>query len=121
MSGAHIHANEIQKTIEPVCQPAQELIRRHEQGAVQAVVPQVAYRRVQLNRNGLRPADLLALQRTLGNRQVQRMVARRGEDAADEQQVETTEEDAESTVQTIPAVGAPSDLSREGRIALSGR
>ena len=39
------------------------------------MTPQVAYRRVQLNRNGLRPADLLALQRTVGNRAVQRMMA----------------------------------------------
>ena len=68
-------ANEVQKTIEPVRQPARELIRQQEQGPVQAVAPQVAYRRVQLNRNGLRPADLLALQRTVGNRAVQRMMA----------------------------------------------
>ena len=42
---------------------------------MQAVTPQVAYRRVQLNRDGLRPADLLAFQRAVGNRAVQRMVA----------------------------------------------
>ena len=50
MSDAHIHANEVQKTIEPVRQPGRELIRQQEQGPVQAVAPQVAYRRVQLNR-----------------------------------------------------------------------
>ena len=54
-----------------------ELIRRQEQGPAQAVAPQVAYRRVQLNPNGLRSADLLALQRAVGNRSVQRMVAQR--------------------------------------------
>ena len=68
MSGAHIRANEVQKTIEPARQPGRELIRQQEQGPVQAVTPQVAYRRVQLNRNGLRPANLLALQRAVGNR-----------------------------------------------------
>ena len=52
---------------------------------MQAVAAQVAYRRVQLNRNGPRPADLRALQRTVGNRQVQRMLARRV-DSADVQQ-----------------------------------
>ena len=77
MSGAHIRANEVQKTIEPVRQPGRELIRQQEQGPAQAVAPQAAYRRAQLNRNGLRPADLLALQRAVGNRTVQRMVAQR--------------------------------------------
>ena len=114
MSGAHTRAGEVQKTTEPVCQPGRELIRRHEQGPAQAVAPQDAYRRAQRNRNGLRSTDLLALQRAVGNRGVQRMVARHVADAADEQQVETTEEDAESTVQTIPAVGAPSDLYAQG-------
>ena len=74
MSGAHVRANEVQKTLEPVRQPGQELIRQQEQGPVQAVAPQAAFRRVQLNRDGLRPAEILALQRAVGNRQVQRMV-----------------------------------------------
>jgi len=60
-----------------VRQPEPELIRRQEQGPAHAVAPQDAYRRAQLNRNGLRPADLLALQRAVGNRGVQRMVAQR--------------------------------------------
>ncbi len=45
---------------------------QHEQLPVQAVTPQVAYRRAQINRSGLAAADLLSLQHTLGNRQVQR-------------------------------------------------
>jgi hypothetical protein len=77
MSGAHIRANEVQKTIEPVRQPGRELLRQQEQGTAQAVAPQDAYRRVQLNRDAPRPADLLALQRAAGNRSVQRMVAQR--------------------------------------------
>ena len=105
MSGAHIRANEVQKTTEPVRQPGRELIRQQEQGPVQAVARQAAYRRVQLNRDGLRPADLLALQRAVGNRQVQRMVAK----ANDEQQDETAEEASERTVQTKLSVGAPND------------
>ena len=84
MSSARIHANEVQKTIEPVRQPGRELIRQQEQGPVQAVAPQAAYRRVQLNRNGLRPADLLALQRTVGNRAVQRMLAKANDEQQDE-------------------------------------
>jgi hypothetical protein len=117
MSGAHIRANEVQKTTEPVRQPGREIIRRHEQGPVQAEAPQVAYRRVQLNRNGLRPADLLALQRTVGNRALQRMVAK----ANDEQQDENTAEDSKRTVQTKLTVGAPSDLYEQGADRVAGQ
>ena len=52
---------------------------QREQLPVQAKVPQVAYRRAQTNRNGLTAADLLVLQRTVGNRGVQRMLARRAD------------------------------------------
>ena len=117
MSGAHIHANEVQKTIEPVRQPGRELIRQQEQGPVQAVAPQVAYRRVQLNRDGLRPADLLALQRAVGNRTVQRMLAK----ANDEQQDETAEEDSERTVQTKLTVGAPKDVYEQEADRVAGQ
>jgi hypothetical protein len=103
MSSAQIHTNELQKKIESVRQPGRELLRQQEQGPVQDVTPQVAYRRIQFNRDGLRPADLLALQRAVGNRAVQRMLAK----ANDEQQDETAEEDAASTVQTKLTAGAP--------------
>ena len=114
MSGANTRANKVQKTIGPARQPARELIRQpgrelirqQEQGPVQALAPQAAYRRVQLNRNGLRPADLLVLQRAVGNRAVQRMVAK----ANDEQQDETAEEDSERTVQTKLTAGAAKDI-----------
>lgn len=117
MSGAHIRANEVQKTIEPVRQSGQELIRQQEQGPVQAVAPQAAYRRVQLNRNGLRPADMLALQRAVGNRMVQRMVAK----ANEEQQDETAEEDSERTVQTKLTVDAPKDVYEQETDRAAGR
>jgi hypothetical protein len=117
MSSAHIRANEVQKTTEPMRQPGRELIRRQEQGPAQAVAPQVACRRVQLNRDGLRPADLLALQRAVGNRTVQRMVAK----ASDEQQDETAEEDSEGTVQTKLTVGAPKDVYEQGAGRVTGQ
>ena len=107
--------NEVQKTIEPVRQSGQELIRQQAQRPVQAVAPQVAYRSVQLNRNGLRPADLLAFQRAVGNRSVQRMVA----NASKNRQVGTAEENA--AVQTKPAVGAPSDLYEQGADRVAGQ
>jgi hypothetical protein len=110
MSSAHIHANEVQKTAEPVRQPGREPIRRQEQEPVQAVAPQVAYRRVQLSRNGPRPADLLALQRAVGNRAVQRMLAEHVDKANDEQQDEAAEEDSERTVQTKLSTGTPNDV-----------
>jgi hypothetical protein len=100
MSGAHIRTNEVRKTIEPARQPGRELVRRQERGLGQAVAPQVAYRRVQLNRNGPRPADLLALQRAVGNRGVQRMLAKQVKDASNEQQAEATAEIVENKAQT---------------------
>lgn len=45
---------------------------QHERLPVQAVAPQATHRRAQVNGNGLRPTDLLVLQRTVGNRAVQR-------------------------------------------------
>lgn len=76
MSGTHIQANEAQKKIESVRQPEEAPARQHKQGPAQAMAPQVAYRHAQINRNGLRPADLRALQRTVGNRQVARFIQR---------------------------------------------
>lgn len=46
---------------------------------MQEVAPRSTYCRAQLNPNRLTPATLFALQRTVGNRQVQRMLARRGD------------------------------------------
>jgi hypothetical protein len=104
--------------IDSLCSMEQKPVLQHAQLPVQAVAPQVAYRRVQLNRNGLRPADLLALQRTVGNRAVQRMLAK----ANDEQPGETAEEDAESTVQTKLTAGAPDGVHTQeaDRVARQG-
>lgn len=55
--------------------PEVKPFRRHELAPVQAVAPQVAYRRVQANGSGLTPANLLAMQRERGNLYVQRVVA----------------------------------------------
>ena len=84
---------------------------------MQDVAPQVAHRRIQLNRDGLRPADLLALQRTVGNRAVQRMLAK----ANDEQQDETAQEDSERTVQTKRTVGAAKDVYEQEADRVAGQ
>lgn len=75
MSQGKVSAIEAQKKPEPARQLEQEPARQPERGPVQQVAPQVAYRRAQMNRNRLRPEDLLALQRTVGNREVRRTVA----------------------------------------------
>jgi hypothetical protein len=49
---------------------------------VQVVAPQVAYRRTQANSSEFTPANLLALQREVGNRQVQCMIAQRSKACA---------------------------------------
>jgi hypothetical protein len=63
--------------IEPVRQPGRELIRQLGQGPTQLAAPQAAFQRAQGYPDGLRPADLLTLQRTVGNRMVQRATAQR--------------------------------------------
>jgi hypothetical protein len=83
MISARRYATETQKNAELARHPEREPARQLEQGLVQAVAPQVVYRRAQASDNGLRPADLLALQRTVGNRQVQRMVAQRSDNPND--------------------------------------
>ena len=76
MNSTRTQVNEAQKNIEPARQPEQAPAQHHEQGPMQ-VAAQAAYNRAQVGPNGLRPADLLALQRTVGNRMVQRMMAGR--------------------------------------------
>jgi hypothetical protein len=53
---------------------AQEWTPQNQPLATRVVGPQVAYRRAQVNRRRLTQADLPALQRTVGNRQVQRLL-----------------------------------------------
>jgi hypothetical protein len=70
-----------QKPFESVRPPEQKPALQHAQTPVQPVAPQAVHRHAQINRNGLTPVDLLALQRTVGNRMAQRMLARRGDNA----------------------------------------
>lgn len=80
MNKRQIPVAEMQKKMEPVRPPEQKPVRQQEQGQVQTVAPQVAYRRAQVSCNELRPADILILQRTVGNlraQQVMNMINRR--------------------------------------------
>ncbi|MFN8469688.1 MAG: hypothetical protein U0X20_29300 [Caldilineaceae bacterium] len=52
-----------------------KLVRQHARDHVQAMGVQAAYRRAQANHHELTPAHLLAMQRTVGNRMVQRLLA----------------------------------------------
>jgi hypothetical protein len=65
-------ANAAQKSPRPTRQPRQALARRNESRPVQSAAPQDAYRRVRTAGAGLRPAELVTLQRAVGNRLVQR-------------------------------------------------
>ena len=100
MNQVKTHATEVQKKTEPARQLEQEATRQPEQGVVQVVAPQAAYRRAQVSRNGLRPADLLALQRTVGNRQVQRILERSSSRVNGQQQKDPAQEDCAIRVQT---------------------
>ena len=113
MSGARTYAKEVRKVIAPVRQP--------DQTPVQTVAPQVAYRRAQVNRDGLRPADFLAMQRTVGNRMAQRMLARRVDSANVQQQNALAEEKPRITVQTKLTVGAPNDVYEQEADRVAGQ
>ena len=77
MTGPRLQANEAQKNTEPVRQPRQVPDRQYEQGPVQAVAPQVAYRPSAEKRQRVDGGEFLVMQRTVGNHNVQRMLARR--------------------------------------------
>lgn len=66
-----------QKMTESLHLPKQHSPQPHGRGSVQTVAPHVAYRLAQVDRGDLTPGTLLALQRTLGNRQVQRIIEQR--------------------------------------------
>lgn len=111
MSQFKTHATEVQKKTEPARQLEQEVTRQPEEGAVQPVTPQAAYRRAQVNRNGLRAADLLALQRAVGNRRVQQVMRRRIVKIDGHQQNTFVEAKCRHRLQTQLIVGAPSDAT----------
>ena len=93
MSTRQTHMAEAQKKAEPVRQLEQKPGLQRAQLPVQAVAPHAAYRRAQVSGNGLTPTDLLAMQRTVGNRQVQRMAARRVNSANDQQPIQRAPEE----------------------------
>jgi hypothetical protein len=86
------------------------LVRQPEQGPVQQAAPQTAYRRAQVNRNGLTATALLALQRTVGNRQVQRMLMQCIGRANGQQQNTLSEERLGIKIQTRLTDGAPDQM-----------
>lgn len=106
MDKRQLRMAKVQLSIEPLQPQKQEMIRQYEQGAVQQVTPQVAYHRAQLSSNELRPTDLIALQRAVGNSRVQRILARRIDGANDQQVSELAEENPGIKMQTKLAVGA---------------
>lgn len=65
----------VQKAADPQHLPKQQPVRQPKQGPVQMVAPQVVYQRAQESRGELQSADVLALQRTVGNRRVLQIVA----------------------------------------------
>ena len=81
-----------QEKSEPVRPLERTSVRPPVRGPVQPVAPQAAYRRAKVSRTGLTPADLRALQRTVGNRMVQRMLRQRVDNANNSQQRSLTEE-----------------------------
>lgn len=85
MGKARMHPTKMSIKAVRVHLPEQQLARPDERGPAQVVAPQAAYRRAQVSGNGLKPADLLALQRMVGNRRVQRIVARRVDSTNDQQ------------------------------------
>lgn len=81
------------------------------QNKLQPAVPQAPYRHTQIDRNGLTRADLLALQHTVGNRQVQRMLAQRTDHTNSQQPRVPAAESPKVKVQTKRTVGAPADIA----------
>jgi hypothetical protein len=110
ISKRQTRSTKVQQKAESLRPPEQTPIQQQEQGPEQAVAPQAAYRRAQLNNNGLMTADLLTLQRTVGNRQVQRILAQNTDGANGQQQGVPAEEKPGIKVQTKLTVGAPDDL-----------
>jgi hypothetical protein len=70
---------DLKKHSVPLRRQVQESPPQNPPVAAPAVGPEVAYRRAQVNSTGPKSADLLSLQRTVGNRAVQRMLARRAD------------------------------------------
>lgn len=113
MSQSKAYAIEAQKKTAPARHPEPEATRQSEQGPVQQVAPQAAYRRAQVNRSGLRPGDLLALQRTVGNQQVQHILAGCSGRISDLHQNTHSTPKAQIGAPTKPSVDAPSQSYKQ--------
>ena len=100
----------VQKEADHQHLPKQQPVQQPEQGPVQSVAPHVAYWRTQVSRSRLRPADLLVLQRTVGNRQVQRIVGQHTDSANGQQLYASAEESPGIKVQTKLAISATDDI-----------
>ena len=70
-------------------QKTRALARPAEQLPGQLVAPQTTYRRTQMHLNGLTQADILTMQRTVGNRGVQQMLAQHHDSANGQHQTGT--------------------------------
>lgn len=77
MNQVKAHIAEAQMKTDWVRQPRSKPTEQNELASVQSPTPQAVYRETLLNVNGPMPIDILALQRSVGNRQVQRLLARR--------------------------------------------
>lgn len=77
MKKSQTHVAEPRKKPDILCQLQIQLRRQPEQARSPQGIPQRAGRRDPVNAHDLKSADLLALQRTMGNQAVQRLVARR--------------------------------------------
>lgn len=119
MSSARIHANEPQKSIEPARQPEREPARQHGEGSLQLMAPQAAYCRAQISGNRLTSTDILVMQRTVGNRQGQRMLAQMKADPVTGELVSSADNSSEQSVslaEDTEASAAIVQLKMEGRI-----
>ena len=123
MTGARTHANEAQKSIEPARHPERELAHPHEPEFLQLAAPQAVYRRAQVNGNGLTAADLLVMQRTVGNRSVQRMLAQHTDSVNCQPQRAFGGENSRARVQSMgqpPDVGTRESMGARFGVDFSG-
>ena len=121
ISTGQIRIAEAQNKPKPVHPQEQKPALQHAPLPAQQVAPQAAYRRAQVDSSGLRPADLLVIQRTVGNRQVQRMMARRVDSANVQQQHALAEEKPGIKVQTKLTAGAPDDVYEQEADRVAGQ
>ena len=121
MTHARIRANEAQKNGEPVRPPGHKSVRQHLSRTMQQAAPDAPYRHTQVNRIGLRPADFLTLQRTVGNRMVQRTGPEQGarQTKKSSSAAAQFQADPASHTNTVPALATIQRMSIKERDALN--